>query len=813
MMELLAPAGSLEAFEAAVKAGADAVYIGGSAFNARQYADNFNDGNLKYALDYAHLRGVKVYITVNTLVRDDEFKTLVPYLEMLYESGADGIIVQDIGVAALIRQYLPDMPLHASTQMTVHNSEGAAALKLLGFKRIVPARELSLDEVADLADIDGLEIEVFVHGAMCYSYSGQCLMSSFMGGRSGNRGRCAQPCRMAYSLVREGSRISSSQHLLSMKDMCLIDELHVLSEAGVSALKIEGRMKSPEYVAIVVSKYRKALDRMETGINPLADEQDKMQLMQVFNRGGFSKGYIYGKSGINMICPEKPDNWGVPLGCIKSYDAHRNMANIKLEAPLALGDGIEIRQSDKSTGQIVTYMEDVNGPIKEAPAGRYILVRINSPAPQGTAIYKTLDTNLDKKIKAYIKKAERYIGLKAEVNLIEGKPPSIEVWDSDGNNVKCTGTEIVQSARNAALQKERVIEQIKRVGDLPFNFNNIDVNISPNAWIPISVLNALRRSAIEELVNRRIDKKHRQPVVIESHMPPIPYMQQSYKCKKPAIFVMLDNLSLVSSAIQAGADGIYLHISAKEATGANTAQIARLCKDAGIELIWVFPRVTRNIRFSAIREALLYIQKLYSGVLVSDIGQLNCAKVAGIAEIYGDYSLNIFNSNAVQTYAKMGIKRFMPSLELTLSQIKELHTSIPMELMAHGNIPLMVAEGCPIGSVCNNFNLSHSCSRPCLKQHYSLRDRKGELLPIRTYVDKYGCHIEIENAHQMYMADKIDDLLSAKPYSLRLNLNGYDSNELMRTVKIYKQAIDKQGEITQCTFGKITRGHYYNGVD
>lgn len=811
MMELLAPAGSLEAFEAAVKAGADAVYIGGSVFNARQYADNFDENNLKYALDYAHLRGVRVYITVNTLVRDDEFNALIPYLEMLYVSGADGIIVQDMGVAALINNYLPDMPLHASTQMTVHNTKGAAALKSLGFKRVVPARELSIDEIIDLVNASGLEIEVFVHGAMCYSYSGQCLMSSFMGGRSGNRGRCAQPCRMAYSLVQEGNQKSSPQYLLSMKDMCLIDELPALSKAGVSALKIEGRMKSAEYVALVVSKYRKALDRMEAGINPLSDEQDKIQLMQAFNRGGFSKGYIYGKCGLDMICPEKPDNWGVPLGCVESYDTHRSLAKVKLEAPLSLGDGIEIRLTGKSTGQIVTYMEDINGPIKEALAGCYILVRINDPVPQGAAIYKTLDANLDKKVKTCIKKTERYISLKAKVTLIEGKLPLVEVWDSDGNAAKCVGTEIVQPARNAALKKERVTEQIKRVGDLPFDFNDIEINISPNAWMPISALNALRRSALDELARQRIDKKHRQPAATKSY--PFPLQPQLSSNKKPFLFVMLDSLSLVLPAAEAGAEGIYLRVSPREAISNDAVQITRLCKDAGIELIWVFPRITRNTRLIAIKDALLHIKNLYSGVLVSDIGQLNCAKGAGITEIYGDHGLNLFNRFAVKTYEDMGIKRFVPSLELTLSQIKELRASIPMELIAHGSIPLMAAEGCPIGAICGNFSSQYACSKPCLKQQYWLCDRKSELLPIRTYADKYGCYIEIKNAHQMYMADKIYDLLSAKPYSLRLNLSGYDSNEVIRTVKMYKQAIDKQGEIMQCTFGKITRGHYYNGVE
>lgn len=809
MMELLAPAGNLEALEAAVKAGADAVYMGGSAFNARQYAGNFDDDSLKYALDYAHLRGVKIYITVNTLVRDDEFEALAPYLEMLYASGADGVIVQDMGVASLIKRWLPGMPLHASTQMTVHNADGAAMLKSLGFKRVVPARELSLAEIAGIAKT-GIEVEAFVHGAMCYAYSGQCLMSSFMGGRSGNRGRCAQPCRMPYSLVEEGGKASPPQYLLSMKDMCLIDELPALREAGASALKIEGRMKSPEYVAIVVAKYRKALDRMEAGAEPLADAEDKMQLMQAFNRGGFSKGYIHGKCGMDMVCSEKPDNWGVPLGSTSGYDSRRRLAAITLEAPLALGDGIEIRQDSASSGQIVTYMESAGKPIRKATVGQTVLMRVESAIPPGSPVYKTLDAELDKKVKASLKSAERRVALKAKVTLIEGEPPIIEIEDGDGNSVKRMGPDAVQAAHNAALQKERVIEQVKRVGDLPFEFSNIEADISPKAWMPIAALNALRRSALEEMARLRIDKKHRQPASITLDTP-LPH--RICDGRKPAIFAMVDSANLIQAAIDAGASGICLRVNAKEAIAPESARAAALCQSAGIPLIWALPRITRNPQLTAVKDALPRARGLYSGILVSDIGQLACVKEAGISEVYGDFSLNIFNSFAAQAYAGMGIKRFMPSLELTLPQIKALRSDAAIELMAYGDLPLMVAEGCPIGALYGSFSSTHPCSRPCLKRRFYLRDRKGELLPIRTYVDKNGCYIEIENAHKLCMADKINDLLSAHPCALRLNLCGCSTDEIGQAIELYRRSIDKRDEKTQCPPGKITRGHYYSAVE
>ncbi|AEE97979.1 DUF3656 domain-containing U32 family peptidase [Mahella australiensis] len=813
MMELLAPAGSMDAFEAAVKAGADAIYMGGNAFNARQYAGNFDDQSLKYALDYAHLRGVKVYITVNTLIRDDEFDALLPYLEMLYESGADGLIVQDMGIASLVKKHLPDMPLHASTQMTIHNAHGATMLRELGFKRVVPARELSLEEISHMAQAGGLEIEVFVHGAMCYAYSGQCLMSSFMGDRSGNRGRCAQPCRMLYSLQEENGKSYPPQYLLSMKDLCLIEDLPALADANVTALKIEGRMKSPEYVAVVTSKYRKALDRLAADIRPLIDPEDMMQLMQIFNRGGFSKGYIYGKSGIDMICPDKPDNWGVPLGTTKVYDSHRRMIGLRLQAPLSLGDGIEIRDGASSHGQIVTYITRDGQAIRVAGAGQEVFIRTDKPVRAGVGIYKTSDAEMDKSLKTWLKTAQRYVDINARVAIVEGRFPIMEIWDSNGHYVKYTGAEIIQQAEHAPLQRGRIMEQINRVGDMPFRFKNVEVELSPNAWLPVSAINDMRRHALEQLAEEIIDQKHRNAVSIPSgHVETSRANVQA----RPLIYVMLDKLEHARAAIEAGANGIYLRLSARQAVGQSAVQAVRLCHDAGISVIWAMPRIARDRDLDDIIDALSSARELYDGVLVSDAGQIKCAKDAGIGSIYGDFSLNIFNSNAAAAYACMGIKRFMPSLELTLDQLRDLSSGspIPMELMAHGRLPLMIAEGCPIGATVGHFSLEQPCSKPCIKHSYSLRDRKGKSLPIRTYLSKSGCYMEILNAYELCMADKVKDLLPLHPYSLRLDLSGYDDESIRRIVTLYKTALNSTDEIIKGSCGgNVTRGHYYHGVE
>ncbi|NLD47499.1 MAG: U32 family peptidase, partial [Clostridiaceae bacterium] len=319
--ELLAPCGDQDAFKAAVENGADAVYLGGRLFNARQFAANFDSEKLKEASDYAHVRAVNVYLAMNTLMSEGELGKALEFLQEAYLAGIDGVIVQDLGFAALVRKAFPDLPLHASTQMTIYNIEGVRTLEKIGFKRVVLARELSLEEIGSICTETGLEVEVFAHGALCTGYSGQCLMSSIIGGRSGNRGKCAQPCRLPYELEGENPNRNSSinrGYYLSPKDLCTVGLLGEIAATGVKSLKIEGRMKSPEYVATVVRIYRKYLNRVfekgKLSVKYAIDEQDLSDLLKIFNRGGFSEGYFKGKTGKDMMSYEKPKNWGVYLG-------------------------------------------------------------------------------------------------------------------------------------------------------------------------------------------------------------------------------------------------------------------------------------------------------------------------------------------------------------------------------------------------------------------------------------------------------------------------------------------------------------------
>lgn len=351
--ELLAPAGGMKQLIAAVENGADAVYMGGHSFNARINADNFTAEEMKRGIEYAHIRNVKVYITVNTLFKDEELEAGLEYAGQLYEMGADALIIQDLGFGSIVRAALPDFPLHLSTQASIYNVRGIKKAAELGYERVVPARELSLEEIRQLADT-GTDIEIFVHGAMCFCYSGQCQMSRTIGGRSGNRGLCAQPCRLAYSLDgREG-------YHLSPKDMCTVDRLGEFAEAGVSSFKVEGRMKSAEYVAQVTSVYRKYLNMYyETG-GIAVDEADRRALEQIFNRGGFTQGYLDKNPGRDFLSGDIPKHRGVYIGRV--LEKNGQIVRIKTNEDISNGDGIEIH--DKNiTGNIVTY-------IKEAGRGK-----------------------------------------------------------------------------------------------------------------------------------------------------------------------------------------------------------------------------------------------------------------------------------------------------------------------------------------------------------------------------------------------------------------------------------------------------------
>ena len=406
-IELLSPVGGYEQFIAAVECGADAVYLGGSAFNARNSATNFSDEELQQAIKYAHVRGVKVHLTLNILIHDNEIKDVIEFAKRAYSYGIDAFIVQDLGVVNLLREVIPDATIHFSTQGTIYSLEGVKALENFNFERVVLSRELTLDEIENVCKNTDTEIEIFVHGALCICYSGQCRFSSLVGERSGNRGKCAQPCRLKYTLY-ENDKKKKSEYILSPKDLCGIHDLVRIIKIGVKSLKIEGRLKSPEYVACVTSIYRKYIDLAYSLIEKgeedkfKVSEEDIKKLAQVFNRGGFSKGYYYGQSSRELMSYERPKHWGTYLGKVIDYDNRRKLVKVRLYTDLNMGDGVEI-VNDTLPGNIVTYIEKDKKQIKAAKNGEVVFIGdIVGNINKGEDIYKISDKALNTELKSFI---------------------------------------------------------------------------------------------------------------------------------------------------------------------------------------------------------------------------------------------------------------------------------------------------------------------------------------------------------------------------------------------------------------------------
>ena len=508
-VELLAPAGGPEQFKAAVNAGADAIYLGGSLFNARIGAGNFTLEEMKEALDYGHLRGVRIYVTLNTLMNDDDIPKALKYASKLYELGVDALIIQDFGLGEAIRTALPDFELHLSTQATIYSPEGVTAAKELGYKRTVLSRECSLEEMRSCAEAG--EVEVFVHGALCICYSGQCQLSRFIGGRSGNKGMCAQPCRLPYTyLDSDGNQLPGSNPL-SPKDLCLIDHIGELIEAGVASFKIEGRMKSPEYVATVVSIYRKYIDEYYNKGVCAVSEEDHLALLQAFNRSGFTEGYLFGDPGDPLMTAGISKNSGVPVGQVIRNSGGSTYVDAYLTSDVKMHDVLEIRTGTYNTSFKVTSIRDSNG--RTASLGD-----VKDKVFKGNKIYRLISQDLLSKAADTISRPRK---MPVEFFLIAkiGEPLKMTAKDtSHGFSFSIQDPEIiVQAAQKRAMTEDDILKQLKKTGDTAFYLHKAQIIADDNIFIQVAALNSLRRRVLKGLEDEMIssfDRKIEGPLVM-----------------------------------------------------------------------------------------------------------------------------------------------------------------------------------------------------------------------------------------------------------------------------------------------------------
>ncbi len=751
-VELLAPAGEREALVAAVQNGADAVYVGGRLFGARAGAANFDGEGLLEAVEYCHKRGVKLYMTVNTLVRDREMPQVYQMVAEAVSAGIDAVIVQDLGVASLLRRCFPDLPLHASTQMSIANFSGAQRAKTLGMRRVVPARECTLQEIADIARA-GLDVEAFVHGALCVSYSGQCLLSSMIGGRSGNRGRCAQPCRLPYALG--GAR----GYFLSPADLCSAYDLRDLVRAGATSLKIEGRLKRPEYVAVVTAAYRRALDNALLG-KP-ADPEEMRQLLSIFNRGGFTRGYAMGKNDASVMATSRPNHWGVPVGTVLNVSGGR--ARVKLTEPLRAGDGLEARGSGGDHGILV---ERIEGERLRVPEG----VR------QGDRLYRTTDAAQIERARASCMGERKRTPVDARFTARIGHPCALELG---GQRVE---GETVQRAEGRPLQAEAVRRQIGKLGDTVLELENFACELEEGAFLPVSALNALRREAAQRC----------EQAILEAHTPRrtvLPYPDKAratLDAGRPRLVLQSDD---VEELLAAGDVADELYFAPRDLAG---PALAAALKRLPAEVAVVLPNMLSQ---EELDEALAALQG--RRLVCNNLSQMREGCVA-------DVGLNAFNAGTAARLTELGAARVTASAECTLDEARGLAAACPTELIVRGDVPLMTLRHCPLRAQKGLDERGREHCSLCGGKGARLTDRKGEALRLIPYRAKSGCRVQVFGARTFSALEEMPRILACGFAALRVIGAREDAAACRAAMR---------GERVRQERGQTTLGHLFKGVE
>lgn len=794
-IEVLAPAGSHESLKAAVAAGADAVYAGGPRFGARAFAQNFSNDELLEAIDYAHLHGCRFYLTVNTLLKDEEICQLPAFLTPLYECGLDAVIVQDVGVLKVVRGRFPDLEVHASTQMTITGEYGARFLKQAGVARVVPARELSLPEIRRLKERTGMEVECFVHGALCYCYSGQCLMSSMIGGRSGNRGQCAQPCRLSYR--SEGK----SGHLLSLKDICTLELIPELVEAGIDSFKIEGRMKRPEYVAGVTAAYRKYTDlylrRGKQGFH--VEEEDKVRLLDLYNRGGFHGGYYRQRNGRDMVSIKRPDHAGVAAVKVRSQKG-RELEGIALTR-ISVGDVIDFDSWNYTFGASAEKGDEVR-----------LLAPRHQKVPAGRVLYRVRSQQLLEELdKAYVfaKKQEKVYGI---LKLSVGKPATLEVSCGEVRVEACTSLN-VEAATGMPLEEARVRKQISKTNETEFVFEKLDVMLEGDVFLPMRQLNELRRDALAALARQMQKVHHRKPLPDLEKEAAHPFdgsfdvsfdgsshagetKEESVRSRE-RLSVLVETMEQLKVVLKfPRVERIYLDFDLAEA-GQDT--IRKLCVGVAGRTSKILPKLYVALPFIVREQAARRMEGLYGaltdgtfdGVLARNYESVQFLKERGFTKpIVLDSSLYVMNKQAMEFWGGQKIAAFTLPFELNHHELAALDAD-HCELVVYGRYPVMISAQCIEKTVVG-------CAHESRYTH--LLDRYKNQFPVRLCCT--DCHNVIYNTKPLYLYDLTEELGRIAPQWVRFQFTVEDG---VRTEEVLKWHEDGG-------FEGYTRGHFYRGV-
>lgn len=807
--EVLAPAGSFECMLAAFNAGADAVYVGGQMFGARAFADNFNTEELIEAIDYAHIHNKKLFLTVNTLLKNQEIESmLIEYLKPLYEAGLDAVIVQDFGVLTLIKKHFPLMDVHASTQMTVTGSSFAKELKRLGVTRIVPARELSLKEIENIYNETGLEIECFVHGALCYSYSGMCLLSSLIGGRSGNRGRCAQPCRLPYDAIFDDLSIKG-QYPLSPKDLCTLKLLPKILKAGVYSLKIEGRMKKPEYVASVTAMYRKYVDMyVKNGEDKyMVSEDDIKELMDIYNRGGFTDGYYTKHNGKDIMSLERPNHMGVKVATIKRYDENKGqivakaLENISSDDVLEIftgnGQGIYVKTDNilKDKEFIISFNKITSS--KNERLDKKSIARFALPK---TDIMRTRNNTLIKNIqnKYIIKSDTNELSVGGNITIVENAPITVNIWHKE-NYVNLSGS-IPDIATNRPVCEGDIYKQFNKTGGTGFklDMNDFTVTLADGLFVNIKELNQLRREALEKLKEQILASYKRvyfKPVEQISSIDDLCYKKREDNTTTKAMMIT----TLVSNEAQLEAvilnESVNIIYAEADMFKENIEDKWHIFIDKAHtynkKLILALPYITREHgRHFIVKNKEIIFNQNFDGYMFRNLEAYMLFKNMGISCKYIVFDNTIYGIN---NYSVEFLKRYKPDLltasyELNKNELEHFDND-NMELCVYGYIPVMISAGC----IKKSYN---KCNK--LDEFIKLKDRLGNIFMVNNHCEY--CYNIIYNSTPLYICDLLDKNKTIKARAIRYNFINESPKDIVNILS---------GHPVE----KYTRGHFKRGVE
>lgn len=747
-LELLAPAGSLKTLKAVIHAGADAVYLGGSMFGARAYANNFNEEELLEAIRFGHIHGRKIILAVNTLLKEYELGQLYDYLHPYYEAGLDAVIVQDMGVMEFIKTHFPNLSIHTSTQMTITNVEGARLLKEQGVERVVTAREMSLEEIQRIHDEVGVELESFIHGALCYCYSGQCLFSSIIGGRSGNRGRCAQPCRLSYEVL-QGEKSLTGHHatpILSLKDMCTLPFLYELADHGVYSFKIEGRMKTPEYAAGVVSIYRKYMDSYLDGSRIPVEKKDIRALLELGNRGGFTNGYYYHHNDSDMLSGESA--------------SHNKSEGV-------LQDNIR--------------REYVDTELKEKIKGKLIL---NKECP-------------------------------AKIEVQYGK---IKVsYQGD----------MVLVAQNRPLTKEVVTEKITKTGNTPFVFENLEVTMDDDIFMPVNQLNQLRRGALEALEEALLKPYERTlPELVETSSAETDRQTTGNAIKEKQISgqslsqtsgqqsagsstevrVLIENAEQLPAVLKADfVDTVYLDcmLYTRENLIRKLSEDIDRVQASGKKAFYVFPFIFRQQTSLFYEKIMPELKKLpLDGIMVRSLDEIAFIKEWGNEnwQMVSDSNLYTYSNEAAEYFYRLGMMQDTIPVELNRKEILRRENS-RSEMIIYGRLPLMITAQC-----------IHKNTLGCMHQHkvLNLKDRYSVHFPVKNFCPE--CYNVIYNSLPVCLFKEDATVKKIAPAAVRLSFTTETEEETEQILTIYGDIYKNGGILGQLPM-KCTNGHFKRGVE